>query len=91
MNVVLSIEAVRPPLAGIGRYVWELATRLPQHPEIESMRFLSDGIWRDLPKLNTAGDVATTANLKLDFSSSVRHKLGKILVDHAKFHPTKSA
>ena len=78
MNVVLSIEAVRPPLAGIGRYVWELATRLPQHPEIESMRFLSDGIWRDLPKLNTAGDVATTANLKLDFSSSVRHKLGKI-------------
>ena len=80
MNVALSIDAVRPPLAGIGRYVWELATRLPQHPEIESIRFLSDGMWRNLPKLNTAADAASTTDLKLNFSSRVRHKLGKISV-----------
>ncbi len=47
MNVVLSVEALRPPLAGIGRYVWELATRLPNAPEIDHLRLISDGFWRD--------------------------------------------
>lgn len=52
MNVVLSIEAIHPPLAGIGRYAWELATRLPLQQEVESVRYLSDGQWRDLPNPN---------------------------------------
>ncbi len=52
MNVVLSIEAVRPPLAGIGRYAWELATRLPRHAEIQSVRYMSDGLWKRLPQLD---------------------------------------
>ncbi|MES2073256.1 MAG: glycosyltransferase family 1 protein [Pseudomonadota bacterium] len=52
MNVVLSIEAVRPPLAGIGRYAWELATRLPRHADIQSVRYMSDGLWKRLPKLD---------------------------------------
>ena len=51
MNVVLSIEAIHPPLAGIGRYAWELATRLPLHPDIDSVRYLSDGLWRELPNI----------------------------------------
>lgn len=72
MNVVLSIEAVRPPLAGIGRYVWELATRLPRSPEIHSLRFLSDGLWRELPDL-THSDAALTSQPRYDW----RHLLGK--------------
>lgn len=71
MNVVLSIEAVRPPLAGIGRYVWELATRLPQSPEIESLRFMSDGLWRALPKLDEGSTQETTRR------TDWRHLLGK--------------
>lgn len=70
MNVVLSIEAIRPPLAGIGRYAWELATRLPHTPEIESIRFLSDGLWRQLPDLNQTADVSSSRH-------DWRHQLGK--------------
>ena len=29
MNVVLAVDAINPALTGIGRYTWELATRLP--------------------------------------------------------------
>lgn len=67
MNVVLSIEAIRPPLAGIGRYAWELANRLPLSPEVESIRFLSDGLWRQLP------DLAQAPTSRQDW----RHQLGK--------------
>jgi alpha-1,3-rhamnosyl/mannosyltransferase len=74
VNVVLSIEAVRPPLAGIGRYVWELATRLPQQTEIDSLRFLSDGLWRELPRLEANSEQAATS---LNFSSKLRHQLGR--------------
>lgn len=49
MKIVLSTEAIHPPLAGIGRYTWELATRLPQHAEISSVLYMSDGGWCDLP------------------------------------------
>lgn len=58
MNVVLSIEAIHPPLAGIGRYAWELATRLPLHPDIDSVRYLSDGLWRDLPNIEVQPSLA---------------------------------
>lgn len=69
MNVVLSIEAIRPPLAGIGRYAWELATRLPRSPDVESIRFISDGLWRQLPNLNQS----ITPSARQDW----RHQLGK--------------
>ena len=29
MNIILATDAVTPPLTGIGRYTWELGTRLP--------------------------------------------------------------
>ncbi|WP_338847266.1 glycosyltransferase family 1 protein [Massilia sp. W12] len=53
MKVVLSIEAIHPPLAGIGRYAWELATRLPQFADVEQVRYMSDGFWCGLPPLES--------------------------------------
>lgn len=76
MNVVLSIEAVRPPLAGIGRYAWELATRLPLSPEVDAIRFLSDGLWRKLPdvaQVAHANGASQTSQSHHDW----RHQLGK--------------
>lgn len=73
MNVVLSIEAVRSPLAGIGRYAWELATRLPRSPEVDTIRFLSDGLWRQLPDLAQATGAAQPSKARHDW----RHQLGK--------------
>ncbi|MBC3873065.1 glycosyltransferase family 4 protein [Undibacterium flavidum] len=60
MKVILSIEAIHAPLAGIGRYAWELATRAPAHPAVESMRFMSDGRWTELPIIEPASGVSTS-------------------------------
>jgi alpha-1,3-rhamnosyl/mannosyltransferase len=41
LKVILSIDPVKYPLTGIGRYTYELASELARIPEIESLRFLS--------------------------------------------------
>ena len=41
MKVVLSIDSVRFPLTGIGRYTFELAKQLEQLPQIEQLYLLS--------------------------------------------------
>jgi alpha-1,3-rhamnosyl/mannosyltransferase len=41
MNVILSIDPVRFPLTGIGRYTYELAKHLKEIAEIEQLQFLS--------------------------------------------------
>jgi glycosyltransferase involved in cell wall biosynthesis len=55
VHIVLSVDALTPPLSGIGRYTWELATRLPAVQGIR-VRFYREGKWiSDLALLlNTA-------------------------------------
>ncbi|MBS1187389.1 MAG: glycosyltransferase family 4 protein [Burkholderiaceae bacterium] len=45
MKVILSVDAISPPLTGIGRYVWELSQRLPQQDGIDRVRYFSHGQW----------------------------------------------
>jgi len=45
MKIILAVNAIKPPLTGIGRYVWELANRIPVMPGVESVRFFADGRW----------------------------------------------
>lgn len=84
MKIILSIEVILPPLAGIGRYAWELATRAPLHPEVESMRFMSDGRWANLPDMGSEVNVADCVNsksgpsLRTALTSKVRQQLGRI-------------
>ncbi|PWK45026.1 glycosyltransferase family 4 protein [Pseudomonas sp. OV226] len=54
MKLVLSVEPVRFPLTGIGRYTYELALRLQQNPEITDLQFFAGR--RFLPSLPTAAD-----------------------------------
>lgn len=61
MKIILSTEAIHPPLAGIGRYAWELATRLPLHPDVSSVRYMSDGGWCDLPSAELPKKVESNA------------------------------
>jgi alpha-1,3-rhamnosyl/mannosyltransferase len=51
MRVVLATEAIKPPLTGIGRYTWELAFRLPEHPAVLSVRYLAHGRWKTLEQM----------------------------------------
>lgn len=39
MRVALLVDALSPQLAGIGRYCWELAQRLPAHPNVRSVGY----------------------------------------------------
>lgn len=41
----MSVEALAPQLSGIGRYTWELASRLPAHADVESTKFYRNGGW----------------------------------------------
>ena len=41
MKVIFSVEPIRHPLTGIGRYAFELAKRLPKHPDIDQIRWFS--------------------------------------------------
>jgi glycosyltransferase involved in cell wall biosynthesis len=43
VKLVFAVDAIFPPLTGIGRYALELATLLPQCPELEDVRYL--GMW----------------------------------------------
>lgn len=54
MKLILSVEPVRFPLTGIGRYTYELALRLQQNPEITDLQFFAGR--RFLPALPTAAD-----------------------------------
>ncbi|WP_166511096.1 glycosyltransferase family 4 protein [Desulfallas thermosapovorans] len=55
MRVVLAAEAIKPPLTGIGRYAWELATRLPNHNGIQSVLYLAHGRWKSPEAIEKVG------------------------------------
>ena len=94
MNLILAIEAIQPPLAGIGRYAWELATRLPQHADIDSVRFMADGHWKMLPDLSLSNQDSSPATQEVEgvlpnrrlrnsvqgILSSVRQRAGRFSV-----------
>jgi glycosyltransferase involved in cell wall biosynthesis len=50
MKVILSIDPIRFPLTGIGRYTCELAWHLKEITEIEQLRFLSGYRFAPLPE-----------------------------------------
>lgn len=56
MKLMLSVEPVRFPLTGIGRYTYELARRLQQSEEIADLQFFSGA--SVLPALPTAGNAS---------------------------------
>lgn len=45
MKVIFAVDAIFPPLTGVGRYTWELGRRLETCPEIVDVRFFSMGRW----------------------------------------------
>ncbi|MFM5384210.1 glycosyltransferase family 4 protein [Aeromonas veronii] len=56
MKVILSVEPIRFPLTGIGRYTWELANALQHTPAIQELAFFAGR--RFLQGLPTAQDKA---------------------------------
>jgi len=51
VKVILAVDPIAPVLTGIGRYTWELATRLPIVPGIGAIRFFRFGQWVKDPRV----------------------------------------
>jgi len=49
LKLILSVDALSPSLSGIGRYTWELASRIGQMPGIEQVRYFRAGHWVNDP------------------------------------------
>jgi alpha-1,3-rhamnosyl/mannosyltransferase len=67
MKVILSIDPVRFPLTGIGRYTFELAQNLKKIPQIEQLRFFSGHRFVDAlpePELSASPAPASTRNFR---------------------------
>ena len=45
MKIIFAVDAIFPPLTGIGRYAWELARQLERNQDIEELRYFSMGRW----------------------------------------------
>lgn len=59
IDLILGADSISAPLTGIGRYAFELARGLPQHPALARVRYFSLGRWVALAPLLQA-DAATT-------------------------------
>lgn len=58
MKLILAVDALTPSLSGIGRYTWELASRIRQAPEFEQARYYRAGQWIKDPSALLASDYA---------------------------------
>lgn len=50
MRVILNVDAIQPPLTGIGQYALQLARGLRRHPAVAEIRFFSAYRWLDDPE-----------------------------------------
>lgn len=50
MRLILSVDALSPPLSGIGRYAWELVSRLSLSGSVDSIRYFHQGRWINNPE-----------------------------------------
>lgn len=58
IDLILGADSITAPLTGIGRYAFELALRLRQHPEIARVRYFKLGRWVDWSALQQADGAA---------------------------------
>lgn len=66
MKVILSIDSVRFPLTGIGRYTYELAKQLQKIGRIERLRYFSGHHFvEDLPKFSTSPSLVSSPAVNL--------------------------
>jgi alpha-1,3-rhamnosyl/mannosyltransferase len=72
MNVILSIDPVRFPLTGIGRYTFELARNLKTNEQIQQLRFFSG-----YHLVGSLPEPAEERNFTASFLTSFRQRLLK--------------
>lgn len=65
MKIIFSVEPIRFPLTGIGRYAYELARHLTQNPAVDELRYFTGyGFVSQLPTKNTMSERKITTSVK---------------------------
>lgn len=41
MRILYSVQSIQPPLTGVGRYAYQLARGLEQHPALDELAFFA--------------------------------------------------
>ncbi len=77
MKIIFGVDAIFPPLTGVGRYAWELARRLRYHPEISGPRFFSHRRWVDDLDALVAPVGATNASMVRRLAVGLRPRLAQ--------------
>jgi len=80
MKVILSVEPIRFPLTGIGRYAYELARNLAALPQVEALRYFAGSDF--VPSLPEAGGAQAPAEAE-PLARRVKRRLAQVplLVD----------
>ena len=68
MKVILNVDAIAPPLTGIGRYALALARGLPAHPDVSECRYFAGYRWVADPEAALrAGRAASSLRRRIPF------------------------
>ena len=73
MKLIFAVDAIFPPLTGIGRYAWELAAGLANEPLAAQVRYFSHGRFVANPTLSAQQE--QTAPAKTPWSARLRARL----------------
>jgi len=57
LKLIFAVDALTPSLSGIGRYTWELASRLARMSEIKQLRYYRNGQWVSDPAVLLSGEI----------------------------------
>lgn len=86
MRAILSIESLSPRLTGIGRYTWELASRLPAYLGHGSVRYYRNRSWIKQPDTLLQIEKPTLSPMSKFIPRSARSALLKWNCKGAVFH-----
>lgn len=81
MKVILSVEPIKYPLTGIGRYTFELARRVGTLDDVDALRFYASGAMRD--DIPSAQEIASSSNAHVSVANRIKRQLArnKLIVD----------
>ncbi len=75
MRLILAIDAIFPPLTGIGRYAYELATRLPMQGDFEELRYLGMWSWADISSAGASSSGGSGASAMSQWLGHLRRAM----------------
>ncbi len=76
MKIILAVDPIRRPLTGIGKYTWELASKLRKIEQIDDIKYIAHGQWRNFDTLEKSIAAQYDAGTnKISFTTLLRRNV----------------